>query len=115
MLLPCMLSVFQTMFVHVFFFYKVVNAFISDDSVQTKKRKRRTVTREANEIAVLAVVHQNPQVSTRQLHRDSGISRDSIRRILHHHKYHPYHISLYQELHGDDFHNREVFCEWALQ
>lgn len=98
------------------FFYKVVNDFTSDGSVQTKKRKRRTtVTGEANEIAVLAAVHQNPQVSTRQLHRDSGISRDSILRILYRHKYHPYHISLHQELHGDDFHNRVVFCEWALQ
>jgi len=98
------------------FFYKVVNAFHSDGSVQIKKRKRKlTVTGEANEVAVLAAVHQNPRVSTRQLHRDFGISRDSIQRILHRHKYHPYHISLHQELHGDDFRNRVVFCEWALQ
>jgi len=61
------------MFAHVLFFIKLyVNAFISDGSVQTKKRKRRTtVTGEVNEIAVLAAVHQNPQISTRQLHRDS--------------------------------------------
>ncbi|XP_025152432.1 uncharacterized protein LOC112588099 [Harpegnathos saltator] len=45
-------------------FYKVVTAFISDGSVQTKKRKRRTtVTGEVNEIAVLAAVHHNPQMS----------------------------------------------------
>lgn len=42
------------------FFYKVVNAFISDGSIQTKKRKRRTtITGGANEIAVLAAVYQN--------------------------------------------------------
>ncbi|XP_025152923.1 uncharacterized protein LOC112588194 [Harpegnathos saltator] len=47
-----------------FIFYKVVTAFISDGSVQTKKRKRRTtVTGEVNEIAVLAAVHHNPQMS----------------------------------------------------
>lgn len=81
MLLPFMLSIFQTMFAHVLFF-KVANAFIFYDSVQTKKRKRRTtVTGEANEIAVLAAVHQNPQVSTRQLHRDSGISREYSQNI----------------------------------
>jgi hypothetical protein len=97
------------------FFYKVVNAFRSDGSVQTKKRKRRnTVTGEHNEVAILAAVQQNPQVSIRQLHADSGISVGSINKILHRHKYHPYHISLHQELHGDDFHNRIVFCEWAL-
>ncbi|XP_025161978.1 uncharacterized protein LOC112590248 [Harpegnathos saltator] len=46
------------------FFYKVVTAFISDGSVQTKKRKRRTtVTGEVNEIAMLAAVHHNPQMS----------------------------------------------------
>ncbi|XP_025157393.1 uncharacterized protein LOC112589225 [Harpegnathos saltator] len=46
------------------FFYKVVTAFISDGSVQTKKRKRRTtVIGEVNEIAVLAAVHHNPQMS----------------------------------------------------
>lgn len=98
------------------FFYKVVNAFTSDGSVQPKKRKRRTtVTGEDNEIAVLAAVHQNPQVSIRQLHADSGISVGSIHKILHRHKYHPYHISLHQELHGNDFHNRVVFCEWARE
>ncbi|XP_025157425.1 uncharacterized protein LOC112589228 [Harpegnathos saltator] len=46
------------------FLYKVVTAFISYGSVQTKKRKRRTtVTGEVNEIAVLAAVHHNPQMS----------------------------------------------------
>ncbi|XP_025156115.1 uncharacterized protein LOC112588954 [Harpegnathos saltator] len=45
------------------FFYKAVTGFISDSSVQTKKRKRRTVTGEVNEIAVLAAVHHNPQMS----------------------------------------------------
>lgn len=98
------------------FFYKVVNTFMSHGSVQPKKRKRRnTVTGEPNEIAVLAAVQENPHVSTRQLHRESGISRTSIIRILRRHKYHPYHISLHQELHGDDFRLRVEFCQWAVQ
>lgn len=98
------------------FFYKVVQSFKSDGSVQLKKRKRRnTVTGEANEINVIAAVQHNPHVSTREIHRDLGISRDSIRRILNRHKYHPYRVSLHQELHGNDFHRRVEFCEWAVQ
>lgn len=88
------------------FFYKVVTSFLSDGSVQTKNRiRRRTATGPANEVAVLAAINLNPQVSTRQLHRDSGLSMGSIMKILHRHKQHPYHISLHQELHGNDFRN----------
>jgi hypothetical protein len=29
------------------------------------------------------------------------------------HEYHPYHLELYQELHGEDFANRVAFSEWA--
>ena len=48
------------------FFYKFVSAFRSDDSVQTQMKKQRTIVAgEANEIAVLAAVQQNPDVSTR--------------------------------------------------
>lgn len=64
---------------------------------------------------MLAAVEQNPNLSTRQLHRLTGISRQSILKILHRHKYHPFHISLHQELHGNDFRLRVEFCEWAVQ
>jgi hypothetical protein len=29
------------------------------------------------------------------------------------HQYHPYHLELHQELHGEDFANRVAFCEWT--
>jgi hypothetical protein len=29
------------------------------------------------------------------------------------HEYHPYHLELHQELHGEDLANRVAFCEWA--
>ena len=35
--------------------------------------------------------------------------------MLHINEFHPFHISLHQELHGNDFQNRVQFCEWALQ
>ena len=42
------------------------------------------------------------------------MSRHSVLRILHRNKFHAYHISLHQELHGQDFVNRIRFCEWVL-
>lgn len=55
----------------------------------------------------------NLHVSSLKLSQDSGIPKTSILRILKRHKFHPYHISLHQELHGNDFENRVLFCEWA--
>ena len=97
-------------------FYRVVHQFSEEGSVQPKKRqRRRTVTGEENEITVLASIANTPQVSSRALSHDLGISRTSVLRILKRHKFHPYHISLHQELHGDDFQNRVIFCRWARE
>lgn len=95
-------------------FYRILKEFTTSGSVKAKKRtRRRTVTAENNEIAVLAAVAANPHISSRDVAHASGISRTSVRRILRRHKFHPYHMSMHQELHGDDFHNRLVFCQWA--
>lgn len=97
-------------------FYRVVNGFRENGNVASTKRTRRaTVTGEDNEIGVLAAVAHNPHVSSRAISRDSGISQRSVLRILHRHKFHPYHVSLHQELHGDDFVNRMTFCQWARE
>lgn len=97
-------------------FGRTIKQFITDGNVQPKKRTRRaTVTGENNEIAVLAAVAHNPHVSTREIVRDSGLSLTSVWRILKRHKYHPYHVSLHQDLHGADFQNRVTFCQWARE
>jgi hypothetical protein len=97
-------------------FYRTVKQFTTDGSVQPKKRTRRTaVTDENNEIAVLAAVAHNPHNSTREIARDSGLSHTSVWKILKRHKYHPYHVSLHQDLHGVDFQNRVTFCQWARE
>lgn len=57
----------------------------------------------------------NPNLSTREIARNCALSRCSAWKILKRHKYHPYHVSMHQELHGDDFHNRVTFCQWALE
>lgn len=91
-----------------------VNQFITNGTVQVPKRTRpKTTTHQENEINIIAAVTHNPHISTRELERDSGISRTSILRILKVQKFHPYHIHLNQELHGDDFQNRMAFCTWA--
>lgn len=95
-------------------FYRVVKTFSNEGNVHKHKRKRQTtVTGDNNEIAVLAAVAHNPYISSRNISRDSGISRRSVLRILRRYKFHPYHMSLHQELHGNDFQNRVTFCQWA--
>lgn len=95
-------------------FYRVIKQFSEEENVQPKKRSRkRIVTGENKEIAVLAAVNYDPHISSRQLATNAGISKSSVLRILKRHKFHPYHVSLHQELHGDDFVNRITFCRWA--
>lgn len=95
--------------------HRVVNQFTTEGSVKPKKRTcRATVTGENNQIAVLAAINYNPRVSIREISHQLGISHTSVWKILKRHNYHPYHFSMHQELHGDDFNNRMVFCNWAL-
>lgn len=97
-------------------FYRVIQQFTSDGSVRRKQRTREaTVIQDSNQVDVLASVSNNPHVSTRAIAHDTGISQTSVCKILKRHKYHPYHVSLHQELHGDDFQNRVRFCRWARE
>jgi len=97
-------------------FSNIIKHFQETGSVDNNKRQRsKKATNDDNTINILAAVAENPNVSTRQLECDSGISRRSILRILHFQKFHPFHISLHQELHGNDFQNRIQFCEWGLR
>lgn len=43
----------------------------------------KPATSEETETDVLAMVTQNPHISTRQIERESGVSRSSVLRILH--------------------------------
>ena len=95
-------------------FYRVIKQFSEEGSVQPKKRRRRrTATDEDREVAVLAAVNYDPHVSSRELATNAGMSKSSVLRILKRHKFHPYHVSLHQQLHGDDYVNRLTFCRWA--
>jgi len=63
-------------------------------AARTSKRQKKTC-HEDNKINVFAMVHANPQISSRQIERESGISKSSVLRILAEYKFHPYHISLH--------------------
>ena len=75
-----------------------------------QRNHRKTVTGGDNEVAILAAVTHDPHVITHQLSRDSRMSLISVWKVVKRNKYHPFHISLQQELHG-----RVTFCQWALQ
>lgn len=96
-------------------FTNTYRLFRSTGSVHARQYKRKNpTTNEDNEINILAAIAVNPHVSTRKIAREAGISQSSVIRILARHKFHPFHISLHQELHGNDFQNRINFCQWGL-
>ncbi|XP_026829096.1 uncharacterized protein LOC113562803 [Ooceraea biroi] len=64
-------------------------------------------------LAVLAAVHIDPHISTRQIARQTGIPQRTIVRILRKKKHHPYHITLTQALTPNDMRQRVLFCQWA--
>lgn len=70
---------------------------------------------ENSELTVLLALQENPHLSSRQMERLYDISKTCVNRITRKHKYHPYHISLHQDLHGNDFQRRINFCTEMLQ
>lgn len=69
---------------------------------------------ENEKLNVLLAIEENPEVSCRELEARLDISKSSVNRTIKIHKYHPYHMSLHQELHGDDFYRRVNFCQTIL-
>ena len=93
---------------------ELIQKFQLTGSVANKKRdpeRVRPVRNEAFEIEILGQVAVEPTASTRKLQTVTNISRTSIRRILKHHKFHPYKIHLVHQLNEDDFDRRQEFCE----
>jgi hypothetical protein len=83
---------------------------------QCQKRRRRRINvpeRDPTVLAVLGMIAINPRVSTRQIERELGIPKSTSHRILTTHNFHPYHITLTQQLTLNDFQQRLEFCRWA--
>lgn len=81
-------------------------------SVPTRTRQVRI---EDNVINVLAYVEANPQLSTREISLDLGISATSVFRILRDFKLRPYHVVLHQALSETDFDRRLDYCYWLRE
>ena len=81
-------------------------------TVKQTRVKRRPIVNENNAVAILAFVALNPHASSRQMEEKSGISHRSVLGILDQHKFHPYRMSLHQDLYGNDFLKRVNFCNW---
>ena len=77
---------------------------------QTRVKQKRPIVNENNVAAILAFAALNPHASSRQMEKKSGISQRSVLRILHQHKFHPFRMSLHQDLYGNDFLKRVNFC-----
>lgn len=59
------------------------------------------------------MVNLNPHISLRELERDLGVPYSTTRRILKRFKFHPYHITLTQQISDADMIKRVDFCRWA--
>lgn len=96
-------------------FKRVKERFESTGDVKYRKKNRsRVVTHEENELSVLLSVEENPHCSIRRISNHLDISKTSVNRILRRHKFHPYHLELHHDLHGDDFQHRVEFCRIML-
>lgn len=80
-----------------------------------RQRNRLVNNNDPRLLAVLGMVHLNPHVSTRQIQRELGVRRSTAQRLLRSVNYHPYHITLVQELSEADYALRVQFCRWALE
>ena len=93
-------------------FKRLADRFCRFGTVKQTGVKRRPILNENNAADILDFAALNPHASSRQMENKSGISQRSVLRILHQHKFHPYRMSLHQDLYGNDFLKCVNFCNW---
>lgn len=79
-----------------------------------KRIRQKSGPNAEKSLVVLDAAVLNPQISTRQIERQHGISKSTANRILKINRFHPYHIHLTHQLEPRDFERRLQFCNWAL-
>lgn len=67
---------------------------------------------EETKTTVLQAIVENPNTSTREIQRNTGIPKSTAHKILASHKYHPYKYNVCQSLRPGDNERRREFCEW---
>lgn len=92
---------------------KIVKKYAETGHVKTKPKtgRRKSVTIGNTALNVLLAVQELPHSSTRDLRRDFDISQTSVCRLLKKEKYHPYKVTLVQQLDYEDFDRRMEYCE----
>jgi len=99
-------------------FKRLADRIRTTGQLQPMHNRKHTITRPVRserEADIIAAVITNPHDSCRRIAADAGVSHTTVLRILHSNRYHPYHISLHQELRGQDFQARIVLCNWLLR
>lgn len=81
---------------------------------KTRQKSYNKVNKENDAINVLACVNADPTVSSRNIARDSGISRSRVLRTLKQNKYKSYIARKTHSLHPGDSERRIQFCTWYL-
>lgn len=93
---------------------KIEKQFRENGHFRQTNNHRRSALSEEVKINVLLSVEENPHVSTRQIARELEISQSSVERVLKVEKFHPYKITILQELTEDDPDRRLQFCEQMM-
>lgn len=98
-------------------FIKLKRRFEATGSISYPKKKvvNRLTTGEENEMAVLLSLQETPHASLQEISTQLDISATSVWRLTKKHHYHPYHIELHQQLHGNDFQSRVNFCNSMIE
>ena len=90
---------------------ELVAKFEETGSVCNKKRSEPRLLNKAAQIVVLGEVAMAPTTSLRKVAGQTGLSHESVRKVLKLHKFHPYKLLITQELGDDDPDRRIEFCE----
>lgn len=93
----------------------LVAKFEATGSVNNQKTVQPRLLNEAAQIEVLGLFAANPTMSTRQAGMQTGLSHESVRKVLKRHKFHPYKMKILHELGDDDPDRRIEFCEAMTQ
>lgn len=84
------------------------------DSARRINQPARTIDVETEE-RILAVVRNNPELSTRQIGAQLGLSHWTVWKVLHNERMHPFHTLQVQELLDADKPRRAEFCRLLLE
>lgn len=92
---------------------KIVHKFEQSGSVKNLPRSGRpkVATNDDAALDVLLTVQEQPTTSTSNIAMELGMSATSVRRILKRNGFHPYKVTLLQELSEDDADRRMQFCQ----